>query len=265
MRETVFQRESSSRAPTWIYTWVSCKALHQRADQLWTREWEGKLQTRNILTSGSPQNQVWGCPNLRTQGSTFQVSFCLAAVRGVPPCLIQTAPRGPILLTPGFLPPSSGPLESLESTVLSLPSSLWAPRCLNIIPITLLLRKLKSECGCCFLQEVYTDNHIWVGSTFFLPAAMGSYNRPFTAFPSYGVTAPTWPAAPGGRGPWPSHSPSLPGAQSGTCLTRGARSQSDKLMERREKEPHCLRPTIPKQWSKDGGLSATVKDRSMAK
>lgn len=79
-------------------------------------------------------------------------------------------------------PPSSGLLKSLESTVLSLPSSLRAPLCLNIIPITLLLRKLKSECGCCFLQEVCPDNHIWVGCTFFLHAAVGltpALSQPF--------------------------------------------------------------------------------------
>ena len=52
--ETVFRGESSSRAPTWIYSWVSWKALHQCANQLWTRELEGKLQMLNTLTTGSP-------------------------------------------------------------------------------------------------------------------------------------------------------------------------------------------------------------------
>ena len=143
----------------------------------------------NTLTTWSPQNRVRGCLNPRTQGSTFQVSFlkwqsmmsfsCLAACHGVPPRLIQTFPRGPILLTPGFLAPLFLATRVPRKPRALSPFLTWNSPHLNIILITLLLRKLKSECGCCFLQEVCPDDHVWVGCTFFLRAATEYYTCPF--------------------------------------------------------------------------------------
>lgn len=114
------------------------------------------------------------------------VSFpCLTAFHGVPPCLIQTPPRGPMLFNAGFTSPFFLSTQvPRKHHGLSL-SSLWAPSCLNLIPTTLPPMKLKSEFRCCFLQEVCLDNNVWVCCTSLLHDAMESYTCSFTVRTSF--------------------------------------------------------------------------------